>query len=187
MKRINRWLLVAGVAGLACLGANQALAQVVQGGGVGPASAGRGGFGGGNFDPAQFAQQMADGFRDVLEVTNDDEWVVIRSRVQSVLQARIEETMSNVGGMMGMGRFRGRRGGGAMAGFGGRSGNSSPEEEALQKAIDSNASNVQLRAALARFIEARKARQAKLEKAQDDLRKVLSLRQEAIASLSGLL
>src|SRR2546427_650074 len=69
--------------------------------------------------------------------------------------------------------------------FGG--GEPSPEAEALQRAIDSKASNSELKAALTKFLEARKAKQADLEKAQADLRKVLSVRQEAAASLMGLL
>jgi hypothetical protein len=40
---------------------------------------------------------------------------------------------------------------------------------------------------MAKMQEARKAKQAELEKAQADLRKVLSVRQEAIATASGLL
>ena len=57
----------------------------------------------------------------------------------------------------------------------------------MQKAIDGKASNSEMKAAIAKFQEARKAKQAELEKAQADLRKVLSVRQEAIATANGLL
>jgi hypothetical protein len=57
----------------------------------------------------------------------------------------------------------------------------------LEKAIDAKASNAELKAALAKFAEARKQKQANLEKAQAELRKVLTVRQEAIASRDGLL
>jgi hypothetical protein len=57
----------------------------------------------------------------------------------------------------------------------------------LQKAIDGKASNSEMKAALARYQEARKAKQAELEKSQAELRKVLTVRQEAIATMSGLL
>ena len=40
---------------------------------------------------------------------------------------------------------------------------------------------------LAKYLEARKAKEAGLAKAQDDLRKVLTVRQEAIATVNGLL
>ena len=57
----------------------------------------------------------------------------------------------------------------------------------MQKAVNAKASNAEVKAALAKFLQARKVKQANLEKAQADLRQVLSVRQEAIASLTGLL
>jgi len=75
-------------------------------------------------------------------------------------------------------------GGGRRGGFGPEP---LPEAEALQKAIESQASNDEIKAKLAKLREARKEKEAKLEKAQEDLRKVLSLRQEAAAVLAGLL
>ncbi|MDB6067370.1 MAG: hypothetical protein JWR26_3578, partial [Pedosphaera sp.] len=80
----------------------------------------------------------------------------------------------------GNGQGGGRRGGM----FGGAS---NPEADELQKAIDSKATTAELKAAVAKFVEARKQKQAALEKAQADLRKLLSVRQEAIAFSSGLL
>ena len=62
-----------------------------------------------------------------------------------------------------------------------------PEQEALQKAIDAKAPADEIKSKLAKYREARKVKEANLAKAQDDLRKVLSVRQEAIASVSGLL
>ena len=69
-------------------------------------------------------------------------------------------------------------------GFGGETG---PEREALQQAFDSKAVADDLKAKLAKLREARKAKEAKLEKAQDELRQVLTVRQEAAAVLAGLL
>jgi hypothetical protein len=66
-------------------------------------------------------------------------------------------------------------------------GQTSAESDALQKAIDAKASNSELKAAIAKYAEYRKAKQAELEKAQADLLKVLTVRQEAIATLNGLL
>jgi hypothetical protein len=62
-----------------------------------------------------------------------------------------------------------------------------PEAEALQKAIDNHASKAELRAALAKYVEARKQKQAELEKAQADLRQVLTLHQEGTMLLMGIL
>jgi hypothetical protein len=100
-------------------------------------------------------------------------------------------------GMGGFGRTGGRRGGDT-AGGGGTTNNDqarrnpfggepSPEAEGLQKAIDSKASADEIKSKLAKFRDARKSKEAALEKAQDDFRKVLSVRQEAIAVSMGLL
>jgi len=85
--------------------------------------------------------------------------------------------MSRFGGM---GR---NRGGGGPGGFG----QASPEQTALQNAVDANAPAGQIKDLLAKYRGAQKARQAKLEAAQDDLRKVLTTKQEAQATLFRLL
>ena len=64
---------------------------------------------------------------------------------------------------------------------------SDPEAEALQKAIDDNSPAAQIKAALTRYEASQKAKQAKLEQAQAGLRKVLTVKQEAQATLLGLL
>jgi hypothetical protein len=94
--------------------------------------------------------------------------------------------------MAGRGGFgRGGRGGGGDNNNGGNrggfGGTPSPEAEALQKAIDGKAPNAEIKAALAKYEQSRKTKLAALEKAQAALRKVLTPRQEAIASMSGLL
>ena len=63
----------------------------------------------------------------------------------------------------------------------------SPESEALQNAIDANAPAAQIKDALAKYEASQKAKQAKLVQAQEDLRKVLTVKQEAQATLLGLL
>ena len=70
---------------------------------------------------------------------------------------------------------------------GGFGGTPSPEAEALQKAIDDNAPTAQIKAALAKYQASQKAKQAKLVQAQENLRKVLTAKQEAQATLLGLL
>ena len=79
---------------------------------------------------------------------------------------------------------------GGQGGQGGRRrgfGNPSPEAVALQKAIDDKAAADEIKAKLATLRDATKAREAKLESAQDNLRKLLTTRQEANAVLMGLL
>ena len=186
MTKMNQWLVAAGVAAVMSLGANQVAAQPNNA--APPGGGGR--FGGrGNFDPAQMQQFMMDRAKEMLEVTDDAEWKAIQPRVQKVMDLRRET-------MMGMGRGffrRGPRGGDNPPGGdqgqrrGGMFGQPSPEADALQKAIDSKASKAEMKAALEKYIASRKAKQAELEKAQESLREVLTPRQEAIATLNGLL
>jgi hypothetical protein len=150
--------------------ANDLLAQNNGGGG-----GGRGGRGGGNFDPAQFQQRMMERYKEQLEFKDDTEWKAVQPLVQKVMDARMSSFR---------GGFGGRRGGGP---GGGGTQPSNPEADALQKAIDAKASNAELKAAVTKFVETRKIKQAELEKAQTDLRKVLTVRQEAIATSMGLL
>ena len=175
MKKLNQ-LVLAGIAALAlALGTGKVVAQ----------PAGGGGFGGGNFDPAAFQQQMQqrmiDYMRDQLAATNDEEWKVIEPRLTKVTQLRMETMMGGMGGFRGM--MGGNRGGGQQGG--GMRGltalaPSSPEADALQKAIDDNAPAAQIKAALEKVREARKLKAAALAKAQEQLRQVLSVRQEAV-------
>jgi hypothetical protein len=62
-----------------------------------------------------------------------------------------------------------------------------PELESLRNAIENNAPDAQVKAALERYRTARKAREDALAKAQAELQKVLSVKQEAVAVTEGLL
>jgi hypothetical protein len=146
-----------------------------------------------NMDPQQIRQEIqrraAEFFRDRLVVTNDDEWKVIEPRLTKVVQAKAQHLLSP-----GMGGFRlpQRMGNGdnpmlnTIRTFLGLD-QTSPESEALDKAIEAHASNAELRTAVSKVLEARKRKQAETEKAQTELRKVLSLRQEATLLLLGVL
>jgi hypothetical protein len=160
----------------------------------GPGGQGGGGPGG-NFDPAQFRQRMMEQVRKNLNVTNDDEWSVIQSLVQKVMDARRE---ASNGGGMGMGGPGAGPGGpppdggpgagpGGPGGRGGFGPQASEEQKALQKALDDNAPAPQIKDALAKFRAARKDKQARLAAAHADLKAVLTARQEARAVLMGLL
>lgn len=147
---------------------------------------GGGGGGRGNFDPAQMRERMLERTREQLEITDDKEWQAIEPLVTKVGEARITSFSGR-----GFGGFGGRGGGqggqGGQGGGRGGFGQPNPTAEALQKAIDAKASNAETKAALEKFVADRKAKQAELEKAQANLRKVLTPRQEAIATLNGLL
>jgi len=88
-----------------------------------------------------------------------------------------------VGNMMRL--FRGNRGGdnNRRNPFG----QTSAEQDALQKALDEDAPSAQIKDLLARYQASQKIKQDKLLQAQADLRAVLTTKQEAQATLLGLL
>ena len=131
---------------------------------------------------------MMENIREQLKVKDDTEWKAIEGLVQKVMDARRE-----VGTGGGFGRMFRRPGGGDNNNDGGRRrggggffGEPSAEQAALDKAIDSNASKDELKTAMTKVRTAKKDKEAKLAKAQDDLKKVLSVEQEAVALSMGL-
>jgi hypothetical protein len=179
--KMKRLLTVCGIAAALFWGVGNAVAQNDNGGG---------GFGGGrgNFDPAQFQQRIMDNIKDQLGFTNDTDWSAVQPLVQKVLDARRDA--GNGMGMRMMFRNRGGNNGGddnnrRRGGMFG--GTPSPEAEALQQAIDDNAPAAQIKDLLAKYEVSQKAKQAKLEQAQKNLRDVLTVKQEAQATLLGLL
>jgi len=194
---MNQWLATVGVGAALCLGAGELLAQDSNSDRKGGGRQDRGGRGGPP-DAAQmqqWQQQRMERYKEQLEITDDAEWKAIQPLIQKVTDARMAMAAYSGfgrGGMMfGRGRGgpeggpgdRGSRGG--FSGFGG--GTSNPEVEALNKAVEGKASNSEMKAAITKFQDARKAKMSALEKAQADLRKVLSVRQEGIATLNGWL
>ena len=181
--KVKNLLTICGVAAALMFSAGSIYAQAGGngGGGGGNGGGGGGGFGGGrNFDPAQMQQRMMDRFRQDLNFTNDADWSAVQPLVQKVLDARM------AAGFGGRGFGRGGRGGG------GGGGNNpfnppNPDRDALQQAIDDNAPAAQVKALLAKYEASQKAKQAALIAAQNDLRKVLTVQQEASATLGGLL
>jgi hypothetical protein len=80
-----------------------------------------------------------------------------------------------------------RNSSGGPGGPGGFGREPNPELDALRKAIENKASAAEIKSKLADLRAARKQKEAELEKAQDELRKILSARQEAVAVTLGLL
>ena len=171
---------------MAGLGANQALAQD---------------------RAAEFQQRRMDNLKEQMEIKDDTEWKAIQPLVQKVMDAQRGAMADRMRGAMrgfgGRGGGPGGPGGGGnnnagdnnnndqgggrrRGGFGG-GGEPSPEAAALEKAVEAKASNSEMKAALQKYIEARKAKEAELAAAQESLRKVLTVRQEAIATVNGLL
>ena len=180
MKTLNQTLALASIATLLCVGAGQLAAQDQ------PQRQGRG-----NFDPAQFQQQRLERIQEQMGVKDEAEWKAIQDRVQKVFDAQTAVIgFRGRGGFGGGGRGGGggdNAGGGGGGGRRGGFGAPSPELEALQNAVRNNAPSDQIKAALEKYRAARKAKEAALEKAQADLQKILSVKQEAVAVTNGLL
>jgi DNA-binding FrmR family transcriptional regulator len=152
---------------------------------------------GGNFDPAQFRQQMLDDLRDQLAVKDDAEWSAIEPKIGKVFDLE-REVMGNR--MRGAFR-RNNRGGGNGGGGNGDDNNGGGQQQrrnrfggepsaavdALQKAVDDKAPTAEIKTKLAAVQAEIKDKQAKLTAAREDLRSVLTPRQEAVLTLRGLL
>jgi hypothetical protein len=126
---------------------------------------------------------MMDNTREQLGFTNDTDWAAIQPLIQKVMDTRT--AIGGRGGFGGFGGGRGGRGGPGGGGFGGQT--ASAEQQALQSAIDNDSPAAQIKAALDRYEATQKTKQATLAAAQDALRGVLSAKQEAQATLMGLL
>jgi hypothetical protein len=178
--KMNQILAVCGITAALFLGTGNVSAQNDNGG---PG----GGFR--NMDVAQRQQFFMDNIKEQLSFTNDTEWNAIQPMVQKVMDARRDVSGGGMGRLFGRGNREGNNNanasnnGGRRGGLGGTP---SPEAEALQKAIDDNAPTAQIKAALAKYKASQKTKQAKLVQAQENLRKYLNTKQEAQATLLGL-
>ena len=189
MKKLTQLLALAGVAAL-CL--STGMAQDNNAGPAGPGGGGQGGQGGGrggrggNFDPAQMQQRMNDRIKTQFGST-DEEWKAIEPLVSKVNEARMASMAGGMRGMMG-----GRNRGGGQGGQGGQGGaprfgpEPSAEETALSDAIEKDAAKDDLKAKMAAYRKAKAAKDAELKTAQENLKKVLTTKQEAVALEMGL-
>jgi hypothetical protein len=123
-------------------------------------------------------KRVDDSFREQMGVTNDTDWALIEEKINAVTKARSAVLADGVG--MRGGFFGGGRAGGLQPKL-------SPEAQALQQAVDDDAPAAQIKDLLAKLQAVRQTKQTALVKAQDDLRDVLTVRQEGIALLHGLL
>src|SRR5206468_839525 len=123
-------------------------------------------------------------YRERIEVKSEEDWKKLEPLISKVMDAQREARMGmGFGGFGGFGGRGGRGGGGGGNGDQGvnrnrAGGRSSPEVAELQKALDDKASAEMVKAKVAKLRDARKAKEAALEKAQEELRKALSPRQE---------
>jgi hypothetical protein len=155
----------------------------------------------GNADPAaaqQFQQRRTASLREQLGITDDVEWSAVDALIQKVIAAQqvvqseqpattAAFNVRNGSAAALLNQFQGMR-----ANQNGRQPQAgvtrtSPETEAVNAAIANRASDADMTTALAKLVESHKAHKAALEKAQADLRSVLTVKQEAVATVNGLL
>jgi len=199
MKRLSLASLLA-ICGLILSTATGSLlaqndAPAAQPGGSGAPGASGGRQGRGNWDPEQMRQRMMERVREQLAVKDDAEWSVIESRIKKINDSRsgMGRGFGGPGGGPGGPGGQGAPGGqGGQGGQGGRQGRggfgqANPDAEVLQSALDSGASADDIKVKLTAYRAAAKVKEVQLEKAQDELRQLLSVKQEARAVLLGLL
>lgn len=153
----------------------------------------------GGFNPEQMRERMLERLRESFDVKDDAEWKLISGRIAKVMDARRAAGGMGgpgFGGPGGPGGFGGGpdgprvSGGGRPPGERGSDGfnrQADPEAEALQKSLEAKAPTEEIKARLAKLRDARRAKEALLDKAQEELRQILSVRQEAVAVTAGLL
>ena len=166
MNKLVKSALLTGVSALLLMGTNTVMAQ----------PAGGGGGGRGNFDPAQMQQRMLERYKETLKVTDDAEWKVLSEKLTKVMTARRDA--GGFGGMMG-GRRGGPGGGGQDA-----SADTTPLGE-LRKALEGSDSAL-IKTKLAAYREYRAKKQAELKAAQEELKRVLTAKQEGQLVAEGV-
>ena len=147
----------------------------------------------GNFNPDDMRKRMEENIRTLLEVKNDDEWKLISARLEKVREARdrVRALSGDFRLLFNVGRTDqgngGDQGGGRTRGPGGFGGTPNPDAEAFSKAVQNRAPTDELKQRMAKVRDARKAAEADFEKAGEDLRQVLTVRQEAALVAVGML
>jgi hypothetical protein len=171
MKNWNKALVLAGCLASLTLVSGKALAQ------------------GRNFDPQAMMERRLEMLREQMDVKDDAEWTAISAKITAVMEAQRDLMGNQMRGMFG-GRRRNQDDNNNNNGDQPRRrGFAQPSAafEDLQKAIDDKAPAADIKEKLAAFRADTTAKQAKLEKAQEDLKTVLTSRREAVAVLGGLL
>ena len=192
------------VALIGLLLASQTLSQQEQRGGQqgqrGQRGGQQGGPGGrGQFDPERMRQMMDQRMREQLGAT-EAEWKVLGPRVTKVQELSRQSRGGGRGGMMGgRGGMMGGRGGGPRGPGGNRAGGGQgapareltaveKAQEQLRTVLDNTDSTPdQIKTALTTLRKERESAKQKLAVAQQDLRKIITIRQEAICVMMGML
>jgi len=129
----------------------------------------------GNFDPAQFREQMMNRMKEQLG-SNDDEWKVLSPKIEKLMTAQRDARVGGFGG-------GGRRGGDTQ--------NQTATAKAsaeLRTALENKDTPApEIAAKLTALREARDKARAELTAAQKELKEILTQRQEAVLVTMGML
>jgi len=170
-----------GTAALMAGGGGRAGGGGAGGGGMGGGGAGGGGMGGGMRGGGGLVNQL-DTYRQDMAVVDDGEWGAISNRIVAVTTARtLANPNAGRGGVPGGGRR------GAVAGAATTATGDSDAVAALRKDYDDKAPTPAIKADIGKVLAEHKANEAAYIKAQDDLRLLLTARQEAYLTLNGVL
>ena len=135
----------------------------------------------GGFNMEDFRKRMESMLKESLKAS-DDEWTVLQPLIEKVQTKQRDEMASRFAGMVGN-LFGGRGPGGPGGDRGG-----TPESQALRTALENTSvSPEDLKTKLVALRESRKKAAAEMEAAREDLRKVVSVRQEAVLVSMGVL
>lgn len=140
------------------------------------------GAGAGRVAASEASSPQAVKLRGFLEITDDAEWTVVWGRIAKVDEVRRELVGLVAAGGKGSSVAEDRRKprGGGREGAGG-------EQAALRSAVRDKLPDAEVKARLDRLRESYEKTEARLAQAQEELRAVLTVRQEAVAVMAGLL
>ena len=130
-------------------------------------------------NPADAQARVLDRLREKLDVTDDTEWALIVERMTTIDEIRRTlwtSSASSRGPLPGTEKNKRKSG---------SSGN--PERDALRSAVSDNLPDAEIKSRLARAHEIHRRNEARLAQAQANLRAVLSIRQEAVVVMAGIL
>jgi hypothetical protein len=191
---LNRLVAVLAVVVLAAAASTSFGQQAPPPGGNQGAGGNQGGAGGGRGnrrDPAQMRQQMNDRMKELLGAS-DDEWKVLQPQIEKV--QTLQRAATSRAGFSLLFNNSNNGGGRGGRGRGGQQPDNTPPSAVAEKSKELTAAienkdtkPEEYKAKLAAYREARNQARADLGKAQESLREVVTVRQEAVLVELGLL
>ena len=127
----------------------------------------------------QTPNRAASKLREQMDVADDAEWEVISKRIANVTELRrLISGGAGIRGVAAIDKIKGPARADRSAQL---------EQDALRTAVRDKLPDAEIKARLARAHDIHRQNEAKLQKAQEELRAVLTVRQEAVVVVMGLL